>query len=214
MTSLLIVMYLMMLTAWITCLRVHSHAWRLRDVLLASITLGLVTEVAAMISMHLMRSNSVVYNLCVPLEFLLVLWLIHRFRPHWRTVLVVAAVVGCLGMLTAGSIQDPTVFLLVEGVLVLSAIMAILLLAALWSLASTSQQPLQKVPEFWLFMGLLVYFGGMVPYIGMIRFVFRQDAGLAEKLALIMPLLCIGRYAFIAGACVMQERRTRSLLHE
>lgn len=202
-----------MLAALVACWRVPPGRWPLRNVLLTSIIWGLVTETLAMVVNHLATLNSIVYNLCVPLEFLLLLFLIQRFRQQWRGLLIVAAVIGCLAMLVDGYVQDPRVFVLVEGILVISAIMSIVLLWALWSLANTIGDPLQKVPEFWLFMGLLIYFGGLVPYIGMIRYVFRHDASLAEQLAVVMPLLCIGRYAFTTAACLMQTRRTRSLWH-
>lgn len=207
------VMYLAMLVALIACWRVPSDGWRLRNALLASIAWGLATEATAVLVSHFAMLNSIVYNLCVPLEFLLLLWLVHRFRPRWRGRLIAAAVLGCLAMLVAGFLQDPMQFILVEPILVISGIMTIVLLAALWSLANTSEVPLQKVPEFWLFTGLLIYFGGMVPFIGMVRFVFHQDAVLASKLAIVMPLLGISRYGFITAACLMQARRTRSLRH-
>jgi len=205
--------YLVMLVALIACWRVPSGGWRLRNVLLASISLGLATEVLARLVNHMATLNSIVYNLFLPLEFLLLLWLVNRFRPRWRNSLVAAAVLGCLVMLVVGFLQDPMQFILVEPILLISAIMTIVLMAALWSLANTSEEPLQKVPEFWLFMGLLIYFGGMVPCVGMIRFVFRQDADLAARLVLVLPLLCIARYAFTTAACLMQARRTRPPRH-
>lgn len=213
MNPLVNVMYLTMLAALIACWLVPSGGWRVRNVLLASVAWGLATESMAVLVHHLVTLNSIVYNLCVPLEFLLLLWLVLRFRPQWRAPLILAAVLGCLAMLVVGCLQDPMQFVLVEGILMISAIMTIVLLAALWSLANTSEEPLRKVPEFWLFMGLLIYFGGMVPFIGMVRFVFHQDAVLAAKLTIVMSLLGISRYGFITAACLMQARRTRSLRH-
>ena len=213
MIGLAILMVSLMLAALVACWRVPSGAWRLRDVLLASISLGLSTETLALLVHHLSRNNCIVYNVCVPFEFLLLLWLIFRFRPQWRTSLAVAAVIGCLAMVVDGRFRDPFMFLLTEGVVVIAAVLTVVLLAALWSLAGSSWEPLPKVPEFWLFMGLLVYFGGMVPYIGMLRFVFRQNEDLAAKLFVVMPALCIARYALITAACIIQARRMRSLRH-
>lgn len=206
----IVVMYLSMGVALIACWRVRSDGWLLRNVLLASIIWGMATEVTAVLVTRLAHANSIVYNLCVPVEFLLLLWMVKRYRPHWRGWLSLAAVAGCMAMLVDGYLQSPTQFIEVEGILLISAIMTIVLLAALWSMANISKEPLQKVPEFWLFMGLLIYFGGMVPFIGIVRFVFRQDAALAQKLYVVMPLLVIGRYALTTAACVMQARRARS----
>lgn len=208
-----VLMLVAMLTAWLACWRIAPSAWLLRNILLASVTFGIATEVAALIGMFHFRANSIVYNCSAPLEFLLLLWLILRFRPHWGMGLGVAAVVGCLAMLVNGSFQNPMAFVLVEGVVVISMLMTIVLLAALWSLANASDEPLYRVPEFWLFMGLLLYFGGMVPYIGMIRFLFQQNAAVAEKLSIVMPLLCISRYTLVSAACFMQYKHSRGLRH-
>ncbi len=199
------IMLVVMVAAWPACWRVPASAWPLRNPLLASISVGIATEVTALIGMYHFRANSIVYNCAAPLEFLLLLWLIRRFRPRWGRGLGVAAVVGCLAMLVDGNLQDPMAFVLVEGVLVISTLMTIVLLAALWSLARRSDTPLMRTPEFWLFMGLLLYFGGMVPYIGMIRFLFQQNAAVAEKLFMVMPVLCIVRYALVTIACVIQS---------
>ncbi len=207
-------MLLAMAAAWLACLRVPAPAWPLRNILLASISLAIATEAAALVGLFHFRANSIVYNCCAPVEFLLLLYLIHRVRPHWGMALGIAAVIGCIAMVVDGFFQDPLAFVLVEGVLVISALMSIILLAALWSVATRSDVSLYRVPEFWLFMGMLLYFGGMVPYIGMIRFLFQRNPVLAEQVAVLMPLLCIGRYALTGAACIMQYKRSLGLQDE
>lgn len=204
-------MLLAMVAAWLACVRVPASAWPLRNILLASISLAIATEVAALVGMYHFRANSIVYNCCAPVEFLVLLYLVRRFRPHWGMALGAAAVAGCLAMVVDGFFQDPMAFVLVEGVLVISSLMSIVLLAALWSLATRSETPLYRVPEFWLFMGMLLYFGGMVPYIGMVRFLFRLNPVVAEQFSMLMPLLCIGRYALAGAACIMQYKRSLGL---
>lgn len=211
---LVVLMLAAMLAAWLACWRIPRSAWQLRNILLASISLAIATEAAALVGMFYFMANSIVYNCCTPLEFFLLLWLIHRFRPHWGMALGVAAVIGCIAMVVDGFFQNPMDFVLVEGVLVISALLSIILLAALWSVATRSDIPLYRVPEFWLFMGMLLYFGGMVPYIGMIRFLFQRNPVLAEQVAVLMPLLCIGRYALTGAACIMQYKRSLGLQDE
>jgi hypothetical protein len=205
--------YLSMGIAWVYCLRVPAHAWRLRLALLASISWGLFTEILAFGLAWFYQENCLLYNVCASVEFLLLIGVLYRFQPRWRYVLVLAAVGGCVTMAVAAILRDPTVFLLIEALLVLSVIMTVLLVAALWSLANTSPIALQKVPEFWLFMGLLVYFAGLVPYIGMVKFVFQENAALAEKLSFTMPMLCILRYLSTARACALQARSAGARPH-
>lgn len=209
-----LLIYSAMSLAWVACWRVPVRSWVLRNPLLASITLGLITEVTAMAAVWLSFENSIVYNVCVPLEFLVLLWLLYRFKPRWRRVLLLAAFLGCTSMFIAAMLRDPTAFVLTEAVVVISMILTALLVAALWSIAKTSESPLPSVPEFWLFMGLLVYFGGLVPHIAMVRFVFQKNSALAAELSFIMPLLCILRYLCTAGACLLQARIAGSRQHE
>lgn len=203
-----LLMILMIAVALVAVLRVPRGRWRLSGVLALSIALALMVEVTGLGLVRSGSTNNVLYNTAATLEFLLLLRVVHLFRPRWRTSLLVAAMLGVLAMGICAMLYNASAFLLIEGILILAVILCITLMAALWSLANTSEERLHHVPEFWLFMGLLIYFGGMIPVIGMIRFVFQQDQQLAARLYVIMPYLCIARYAFTAWACLLARRTT------
>ena len=92
-------------------------------------------------------------------------------------------------------------FLLIEGALLIALVLSFTLMATLWDLANTSERRLGNVPEFWLFMGLLLYFGGMMPVVGLVKFIFDEDPAVAKRLWMILPVLCTLRYALTAYAC-------------
>ncbi len=169
----------------------------------------LAVELVGFISVRMAINNSVLYNVSATLEFLLLLKLLHVHRPAWRRPLVIASVVGVGAMGWCVVYGDPMEFMQVEAILTGSLLLVLFLLAALWDLARTSDEALHRVPTFWLFMGLLLYFGGLVPVIGFIRFVYNNDQGLATQLYLIMAVLCVLRYLITAYACWSETTRTR-----
>lgn len=204
---------LTILFALIIVLRLQRDQWRLSGVLRISIAAALVVELIGWAMVGMKVKNSLPYNLFMAVEFVLLLRLVGLFAPDWRKVLLMLAIAG-LGALGVNALyHHPTTFLLVEAVILLSLMLSVVLLFALWRLANTSELPLGSTSEFWLFMGLLIYFGGMMPVMGLVRFVFEQDQALAARLYLIIPYLCIVRYALTAVACLVQHRRRLRTVH-
>ena len=73
--------------------------------------------------------------------------------------------------------------------------------------------PLHRLPLFWLFMGMLAYFGGTPPVVGMARFVYARDEMLVLVLWTIVPVLCTMRYLLAAYACWSLASPSRSAAH-
>ena len=96
--------------------------------------------------------------------------------------------------------------LLTEGAVVIALVLALLTVAFLVDLARQSEQVLQRVPVFWLFMGLLVYFGGLLPVVGLVRVLYVQFPELAARLWTILPVLTVVRYLLAAQACRLEAR--------
>ena len=111
-----------------------------------------------------------------------------------------ALVVGAMSWDFVDRDADPHIFL-GRGIVLSAVVLTLVLMVVLWNLAQTSVVPLQHVPGFWLFMGLLVYFGCMSPILTIIDRVYAQDPALAQRLYQIMPMLGITRYAITAFAC-------------
>ena len=155
-------------------------------------------------------NNSVLYNIFTLVEFLLVLLMVRAHAPQWSNALLAGAAVGIAAMAWNSKVNPPMEFMLIEGILVIAFISTCFLLAVLWDMARTSLHPLHRVPTFWLYMGLLVYFGGLVPVVGITRYVFTADQLLANRLWSIVPVLCILRYLLAAVACYLEGRAARS----
>lgn len=182
---------------------------------LAFRVIGLITALALLIetSNYLMSlrqlNNTWVYNSFTTVEFLLLLFMAWRLRPGWRNWLVVGALVGVGAMVLNATSVSPLSAMLIEGIVTLSFIAALTIGALLWSLAMRSTVALHRAPEFWLFMGLLVYFSALPPVV-LLAWTFREkDPLLVTTLWTIMPVLCILRYLLAAYANRLQGR-TRS----
>ncbi len=152
-------------------------------------------------------NNSLLYNLFSLFEFLLILSMLTLTMPAWRGLVGVACAAGVLAMLGNAWVDNPVDFLLTEGILLMALILSVLLLAVLWRLAETSDDPLPRVPEFWLYMGFLLYYGGLIPVIGMSRYLYAENPALANRLYVIMPVLCILRYVLTALSCRKEAQR-------
>ncbi|MBK8531072.1 MAG: hypothetical protein IPL64_04165 [Flavobacteriales bacterium] len=115
-----------------------------------------------------------------------------------------------VGLRVRAFFNDPFAFLMTEVILGYAIVLCVVSLAVLWSIANTSDRALQRVPEFWIFMGLLLFFCGMIPVIGLIRFIFYDDPHLAAQLYHIMFVLIILRYGIDIYACLLAARTTRA----
>ena len=57
---------------------------------------------------------------------------------------------------------------------------------------------LSASPEFWIAAGLIIFYAGNLPYLGMLNFITRNYLELAKKLLLILQVLNIIMYSFFA----------------
>ena len=208
-----LIMLAVMILAFVAVLRVPRGRWSLTGLVGLLTGLAIAVEVGARFLVLSGSSNNILYNVFIPLEFLLVLLLLYRVRPRWRAFWVAGASVGLLGAGLSYGLGLSNDFLIVEAALLVSLILGIGLMAVLWDLANTSDRSLAQLPSFWLFMGLLLYFGGMTPVLVLIRFIFDQDQALAGRLWQIAPVLCVIRYVFTAFAAVVATRVPNELQH-
>lgn len=146
------------------------------------------------------------YNGYQLLEFGLVLWMGWLVLPRGRVWYGLAAVAGVLAFAAGIHSYGGLNFLLVESVLVLATLQAILCVLVLWHLADQGSEPLLRMPAFWLFMGLLVYFGGVVPAVGTARWLNTHDPDTGFALWSLVQWLAIVRFVFTAVACAMERR--------
>ena len=171
--------------------------------------LAFPVEVAGYVTTLKQLNNTLLYNLFTYGEFLLGLAMVRSHKPRLGKVSVIFALAGTTGMawdcVELGSLH----VMLIEGILLMSFLLAVLISVLLWDMANTSTIALNRVPEFWLFMGMLIYFGGLPPVVAMARFVYAQDTVLVVVLWTIVPMLCTVRYILAAYACWSLAKQLR-----
>jgi len=170
------------------------------------IGVGLLVELTgAALALHSVNNNAM-YNGYTLVDCLLALLICYLMVPERALVVGVGAalVLGAMAWDFFDQGADPHVFL-DRGIVLSAVVLTLVLMAVLWQLAQTSAVPLHQVPGFWLFMGLLIYFGCMSPILTIIDRVYAHDHALAQRLYQIMPVLCIARYAITAFACKLER---------
>ena len=192
--------------ALLACQRLPTPRPRMLRVagLLTGIALAVET-VAFLISLPKLN-NTAVYNLFLPLEFLLVLTIIRALRQVSGRYILAALLLGMAGLLANMLLIAPRASVLFEAAVAFAVLLVMLLFGALWGLADTSPIALHRLPEFWLLIGMLVYFAGLVPVVGLARFLAHRDPVLASTLWTIMPMLATTRYLLAAYAFWLQRR--------
>lgn len=188
--------------------RVPAPRNRLFRTLGLLIALGISVEVIGfLLNLH-GTSTATMYNVFVLVECFVVLRMVALVHARWRWFAVGGAGVATLAMGIALVANGGNFALLIErGVVSIALLLTVFCLGVLWQLAQTSTVALHRVPAFWIFMGLLVYFGGMSPLMTMVNHLYHTDPELAKQLYVIMPVLCILRYVLITVACKLERDR-------
>ena len=192
---------------WALLPRPRSRFFVMLGILIAA---ALATEVYGGITNWLVIYNNVVYNLFGQIEAMLVLYLIGQLRPNWKWALIAAGALFIGVFITNVIVRGTIHILMLETVLLNAFVLSVLLMSALWWLAQHSAVPLQKVSEFWILLGLLVYFAGIVPTIGGYEFIFR-NWNIGHKVFHIVQGLCVIRYLLTAYGCHLARRSARGL---
>jgi hypothetical protein len=164
---------------------------------------ALLLEIGGLVTRLMGWNNNIAYNLFQPLEFLLLLRMVRSIEP---SLVRLVRLIGALGLIACGwSIysQRGLQLLSVNAILVFGVLLTILIARLLFFMAKKSAVSLQKLPEFWFFLGCLLYFSGIVPVIGGIRLVYDYDPVLAATLWSVVPILAILRYGLATVACLL-----------
>lgn len=196
--------------AWLLQARIpppRPRVFRMLGVLIAS---AFALELYGYLSGLRHATNVLAYNVFLVFEFVLVLVMVGVQQPRIRRRLVLAGALGLLGFVLNAAQVDPLRDLLFEGAVWLSFILAIVLFALLWHMANSSVEPLHRVPVFWLFVGMLLYFIALPPVVGLARYLRKQDLEVAAALWTIMPVLATLRYLLTAYACWLAGRQQRA----
>jgi hypothetical protein len=153
-------------------------------------------------------NNNTGYNLFQPMEFVLVLLLVRTAEPSLHRWVLCLGTVGLGAFAWSIHAQGGLELLSANAILVFCALLTIVLVRLLFLMARKSTVPLQRMPTFWLFLGCLLYFAGLVPVIGGVRLIYDRDPALAAALWMVVPVLAILRYVLATWACLIARMRT------
>lgn len=182
-------------------LRTPAPRSRFFQVFGALIMAALATEIYGGLTNVRWINNNPVYNLFGFMETLLILWMATILRPAWKRLALVLGV-GITLVYIADLIYlkfEP--YLLIEAIILNSVMQSVVCMMVLWWLAQASEVPLVRVPAFWIFLGFLIYFAGILPLIGTHGAIDLLDRSVASKLYPIIQGACILRYLLAAYAC-------------
>jgi ABC-type long-subunit fatty acid transport system fused permease/ATPase subunit len=148
------------------------------------------------------------YDLYVPVEFGLLLGYTHgHLKQRWQRAAVWPAAV-LLAVAYAIDLHStyPTGFVsraYILGSLVITAA----LLALLYDLALRTDRALHAQPLFWAFLGMVLFFAGMVPLLGLWNQLTSESPRLAHELYTANHVLFLLRYGGVIVACAIKEPR-------
>lgn len=175
---------------------------------------ALVVETTGVVLATIGVANTWMYNSFAVFEFLVFLRLVWLVLPAYHMALLTTAAVGLGGFVYSYSMHPGHVYLLTEGIILVASISSGWSLFVLWQLAQRSGTPLWQQPLFWFFMGTLVYFGGIVPFVGMMPYLHRNNVALTRTLYVIITAVAIVRYLFTIRACVLARKHQDWKEHE
>ena len=174
------------------------------------IAAAFVMEVYGAITNYYLVANNIPYNLFGQVEAMLVLYLIGTLRPAWRPWLIASGVLFIAAFIGNAIYRETLDVLMSESILLIALVLSMVLMSALWWLAQTSTEPLQNVLAFWILIGLLIYFAGIVPTIGGYEFIFKEyETG--HRVFHIVQGLCVIRYLLTAYGCHLARRSSRGV---
>lgn len=207
MLSILFVIALALFTWW----RLGPERRPFFKVLGALMVIAFVVESIGFYTTTQQIANADMYNVYILAESWAVLYLIYLVNPKWKFVLAITAFIALSFMILAYSNSQLTgVFLHTEAVLGIFLMLTLLCLAVLIRTAITSEEMLHRIPEFWVFMGFLIYFGGAAPILAVLRHLNDHDLELINQLRfVIIPAVCAVRYLMTAVGCTLELRNER-----
>ncbi len=192
------------LAAWWRCRSLGGAFLRWSGVLVVG---AFAVETAGVVIRTAGHTNTWLYNSFTVVEFLLMLRLVACLLPRKRTALVASAALGLAVMGFAYVRSGSTVFLIGEGIIGMASIVCAWSLTTLWNVAQRVDRPIVRSPSFWYFLGTLAYFGGIVPFVGLMRMLYHDDPERTRLMYWIIIVLAIVRYLLAAFAFHVARRQ-------
>lgn len=150
-------------------------------------------------------NNTLVYNVYIVVELVLLLGIIGRTGPPHPVRSWSLGALGLGAMLADLAYTRDPHFLLTHGIVAIGCLLTVELVLRLWWLSEHSMEPLHRVPVFWLMIGLMFNFAAAIPLFAFLSYISRTHGDLAYPLYRIVLLLSLVRYALIGKACLMER---------
>jgi hypothetical protein len=149
------------------------------------------------------------YDLYVPVEFAILLVYVHgHLKKGWqRTAVWPAAAVLAVAYAMDLRATYPEGFVS-RAYILGSLVIVAALLALLYDLALRMDRALHVQPMFWAFLGMVLFFAGMVPLLGLWNQLTLESPGLAHELYAANHVLFLLRYGGVIVACAIREPTT------
>lgn len=167
-------------------------------------------ELAALIMDQCNIGNLWLYDFYLPVEMVIVLAIaVQGLPPVARSAITGGVLVGYLLCYVQDISSGPILkaALASWSILFTALVFAPLYTYKLFKLAQSDDRTLWRIPEFWLYLSFLFYFGGLVPYIGLYNYLARHEHAAMDDLSVIISTLCFVRYALTAVACLVVPRK-------
>jgi len=153
-------------------------------------------------------SNQWLYNLQIPIETGLLVWAGYQyFKPYKeRFLLLIGYVIVFAVFICEVIIKGLNVFAN-HGYIAESILLLILYLVVLYSQFRIENNSWKRSPDIWIALGIIIYFGGIVPYLSLVHYLDLYHRTLSYYLYNIIPVgLGNLRYIMLAiGFCLMRR---------
>ena len=180
-----------------------GRAWcASRTSALCLLFLALLVEVLAMFVVT--ENNTWLFNLYLPLDFACTFWLVistTRHRSIWIPLALLFLSMG--GSVFEVWIRNDSDALITTTFSLGCLFMVLLIVKRLLQVSSDADNSLLRNGAFWLLLGQLIYFGGMIPYNALVDHLYSTDKGLARSLSEINLVLASLRYLSMGVALLL-----------
>ncbi len=186
------------LCAWLLTPRPLSLPQRLFGALLI---VGLLTEILMRLKgLFAFRLGffSTIHNL---LELVLVVQLVKAQLPQLRRWAHVLGGIGFLLFLIAVGRQEDLTLSVTQGSMFTGVVLSILMVRALWEHLETREGDLWGHPEFWIYLGYLLYFVTRVPIMGSVMYIWERYPELSRSMYMMFQFVLVVRNVLFVVAC-------------
>jgi hypothetical protein len=135
------------------------------------------------------------------LELLLVVELVKTQLPQLNRWAYALGTIGVLLFVVAVLRQEDLTLSVTMGAMYTGVVMSILMVRALWEHLETREGDLWGHPEFWIYLGYLLYFVTRVPIMGSMMYIWERYPELSRSMFMMFQAVLVLRNILFVVAC-------------